>query len=377
MKKKALLCNSERNVKMYSVSLCMIVKNEEDVIGRCLESVRGMMDEIIVVDTGSEDRTKEIVKQYTDKIYDFAWEDDFSAARNYSFSLATGDFVMWLDADDVILEEDRLKFMEKKEKLDPELSIAMMRYNAAFDERGKPTFSYYRERLFNRSMDFRWVGAVHEVIPLQGKIEYWDVSVTHRKISQKDPGRNLRILQKIADSGRTMDARQVFYYGRELLTNGKLEKAEEVLRQYLESGAGWKENEISACQDLAECRTRLGDEEGAFQALVSSFRYDRPRPEICCKIGSFFMKREDYLTAVYWFEQAMQCETDITSGGFFSLDSSGFIPAIQLCICWDKLGDDDKAYFYHKKSEEYRPENPSVIYNRKYFEKKMGEKTKE
>ena len=352
----------------------MIVKNEEEVIGRCLESVRDMVDEIVIVDTGSEDKTKEIAGRYTDKIYDFAWCDDFAAARNYSFSLAGGDFLMWLDADDVILEEDRLKFIEKKKELTPEISIVMMRYNAAFDEKGNPTFSYYRERLINRSLNCRWIGAVHEVIPLQGNVEYWDISVTHRKVSQKDPGRNLRILQKIVDSGKPMDARQMFYYGRELLTNGETEKAEEVLRQYLDSGAGWKENQISACLDLAECRTKLGDEEGAFRALLSSFRYDRPRPEICCRIGSFFMKQEDYLTAVYWFEQAMQCKVDITSGGFVSLDSVGFLPAIQLCICWDRLGDVDKAFFYHKKSEEYRPENPSVIYNKRYFEKKMEEK---
>ena len=90
---------------MYSVSLCMIVKNEEAVIGRCLESVQGMVDEIIIVDTGSEDRTKEIVERYTDKIYDFSWRDDFAAARNYSFSLASGDFILWLDADDYGAQE--------------------------------------------------------------------------------------------------------------------------------------------------------------------------------------------------------------------------------------------------------------------------------
>ena len=359
---------------MYSVSLCMIVKNEEAVIGRCLESVQGMVDEIIIVDTGSEDRTKEIVERYTDKIYDFSWRDDFAAARNYSFSLASGDFILWLDADDVILPKEREKFMERRKALDLSVSIVMMRYDAAFDEKGNPTFSYYRERLVNRRMNFQWVGEVHEVIPLKGKVEHWDVAVEHRKIIQNDPGRNLRILQNMADSGKFMDARQIFYYGRELLANGQLKKAEEVLKQYIDSGLGWKENQISACQDLADCRMRMEDEEGAFKALLLSLRYDRPRPEICCKIGKFFMKREEYRTAIYWFEQAMQCEVDVTAGGFVSVDSSGFLPAIQLCVCWDKLGDLEKAYFYHKKSEEYRPENPSLIYNKNYFERKMEEK---
>ena len=112
--------------KMYSVSLCMIVKNEEAVIGRCLESVQGMVDEIIIVDTGSEDRTKEIVERYTDKIYDFSWRDDFAAARNYSFSLASGDFILWLDADDVILQKKKEKFMERRKALDLSVSIVMM-----------------------------------------------------------------------------------------------------------------------------------------------------------------------------------------------------------------------------------------------------------
>ena len=89
-----------------TISLCMIVRNEEKVLARCLESVRGCVDEIIIVDTGSSDGTKEIAARFTDKIYDFEWIDDFSAARNYSFEQATGDYLLWLDADDVLLPAD-------------------------------------------------------------------------------------------------------------------------------------------------------------------------------------------------------------------------------------------------------------------------------
>ena len=67
---------------MVSVSLCMIVKNEEDVLARCLDSVSQLVDEIVIVDTGSADRTKEIAARYTDLIFDFPWRDDFAAARN-------------------------------------------------------------------------------------------------------------------------------------------------------------------------------------------------------------------------------------------------------------------------------------------------------
>ena len=79
---------------MKSISLCMIVKNEEEVIGRCLESVKDIVDEIIIVDTGSTDNTKKIVSKYTNKIYDFEWKDDFAAARNFSFSKATKDYMV-------------------------------------------------------------------------------------------------------------------------------------------------------------------------------------------------------------------------------------------------------------------------------------------
>ncbi|MDE5995713.1 MAG: glycosyltransferase family 2 protein, partial [Eubacterium sp.] len=91
---------------MATISLCMIVKNEEKVLARCLESIKNAVDEIIIADTGSTDNTKEIAKKYTDKIYDFEWVDDFSKARNFSFSKASKDYIMWLDADDIISKEN-------------------------------------------------------------------------------------------------------------------------------------------------------------------------------------------------------------------------------------------------------------------------------
>ena len=78
---------------MITISLCMIVKNEERILARCLDSVKDLVDEIIIVDTGSADATKRIAAEYTDKIYDFTWIDDFSAARNFAFSKATGDYI--------------------------------------------------------------------------------------------------------------------------------------------------------------------------------------------------------------------------------------------------------------------------------------------
>ena len=111
---------------MITISLCMIVKNEEEVLERCLNSLKGLMDEIIIVDTGSTDSTKEIAARYTDKIYDFSWCDDFAAARNFSFSKATQEYIYAPDADEVLDDTNRRRFMMLKAALLPEIEIVQM-----------------------------------------------------------------------------------------------------------------------------------------------------------------------------------------------------------------------------------------------------------
>lgn len=113
---------------MIRISLCMIVKNEEKVLDRCLASIFDLMDEIIIVDTGSTDRTKEIAGKYTGRIYDFAWCDDFSKARNFAFEKAACDYIYSADADEVLDEENHEKFRLLKENLMPEVEIVQMYY---------------------------------------------------------------------------------------------------------------------------------------------------------------------------------------------------------------------------------------------------------
>ena len=96
---------------MTELSLCMIVKNEEERLARCLSGVQGAVDEIIIVDTGSTDGTKRVAGQFTSRVYDYAWDDDFSAARNASLDRATKPFILWLDADDVVERSEKEKLM--------------------------------------------------------------------------------------------------------------------------------------------------------------------------------------------------------------------------------------------------------------------------
>lgn len=125
---------------MSTISLCIIVKNEEIHIARCLNSVAELVDEIIIVDTGSTDRTIEIVSNYTRKVYSYPWKDDFADARNYSFSHASMDYCMWMDADDILEEAEKDKFLQLKYSISPDTDMVMMKYNTSFDEAGKPSF---------------------------------------------------------------------------------------------------------------------------------------------------------------------------------------------------------------------------------------------
>jgi glycosyltransferase involved in cell wall biosynthesis len=100
-----------------TISLCLIVKNEEQTLEHCLSSVQDIPDEIIIVDTGSTDRTREISAKWTPHVVDFEWIDDFAAARNASFAYATQEYILWLDADDILAPEDRTKLLQLKSSL--------------------------------------------------------------------------------------------------------------------------------------------------------------------------------------------------------------------------------------------------------------------
>lgn len=352
---------------MISISLCMIVKDEEDVIGRCLDSVRDLVDEIIIADTGSTDKTREIVREYTDKIYDFPWRQDFAAARNFAFSKASMEYQMWLDADDVFEEEDRKKFRELKENLDSAADIVMMKYHTAYDDHGIPVMTYYRERLMKRDKNFLWVGRVHEVIPLSGEILYSEAAVSHKKLHPSDPDRNLKIYENMLARGEDLDPRHQFYYARELRDHRRYHEAAAQFEKFLDDGLGWEENSISACLDLAGCYERMGESGRILPALTRSFAYDIPRAEVCCAIGAYFMGREQYRQAVYWYERASELKTDARTGGFVRPECCDFIPYIQLCVCYDRLGDREQAVAFHRKARLLKPEDPSVLHNEVYF----------
>lgn len=352
---------------MITISLCMIVKNEEEVLARCLDSAADLMDEIIIVDTGSTDRTAEIARRYTDKVYSFEWIDDFAAARNFSFSKASMQYCMWLDADDVLEENAREQLRVMKQTLSPSVDVVMMKYHVSFDKSGNPLFSYYRERLLKNSPLYRWSGAVHEAVTPCGEVVYSDAAVSHKKIGSGDPDRNLRIFEKMIDGGQVLQPREQFYYARELYYHKRYSEAEEVLSDFLASPDGWVENKIEACRFLSFCYAETGKGEEALRALLHSLQYDVPRAEVCCDIGRYFMNKELYHTAIFWYETALSRERNDTSGGFVLPECYGFIPCMQLCVCYDKLGDVKQAERYNEMAGSIKPNSPEYLYNKQYF----------
>lgn len=355
---------------MAEISLCMIVKNEEKVLERCLESVKGLVDEIVIVDTGSEDRTAEIAGQYTSLVYEIPWKDNFAWARNFSFSKAGKEYCMWLDGDDVISPENRERFLREKEGMDGTEDVVMMKYGMDFDPNGKPAFSYYRERIIKNHQEFVWKGRVHEAIEPKGKIVYWDTVIYHKKEGAGEPGRNLRIYEKMKEEGEIFGPRELFYYGRELLYNGRPEDGARTLRAFLDREDGWKENKVEACLNLVSCLGQLGQKQEELQVLLRSLEWGAPRAEICCGIGGWFMEKEDWKTAVFWYEQALAAERPDVQGGFVREECYGYLPEVQLCVCLDRMGKLDEAYRYHLRAKSRKPWTPEMEYNERYFRSK-------
>ncbi len=353
---------------MPTISLCMIVKNEEMHLARCLDSVAGLADEIIIIDTGSDDRTKEIASGYTSKVYSYPWKDDFSEARNYSFSKASMDYCMWLDADDILEEAGKEKMIQLKQSLSSDIDMVMMKYNTAFDEEGRPVFSYFRERWVRNSPQYRWVGAVHEVIPPAGSILYSDIAVCHKKLKAANPDRNLKIYQKLIAEGKYLEPRQQYYYGRELYYHKQYEEAISVLEAFLLTEDGRVENKIEACSVCASCYENLGREQDALDALLRSMSFDLPRAELCCEIGKHFLEHGNCRNAIYWYKAALQAPKKEQSGGFVLPDCYDYIPFLQLCVCYDRLGDQKLAAEYNEKAGACKPYSQAYLYNKQYFE---------
>ena len=339
---------------MITISLCMIVKNEEKVLARCLDSVAGLMDEIIIVDTGSTDRTKEIAAKYTDKIYDFEWVQDFSAARNFAFSKAGLDYIYSADADEVLDEENRKAFLQLKETLLPEIDIVQMYYANQLDFGTIYNFDKeLRPKLFKRLRTFTWAEPIHEQVVLEPVIFDSEIAILHMpENNHKD--RDLASFVRMTESGAHLSKRLHNIYAKELFISGEdhdFLNAEAFFEEScLDTARGLDEIKEAACVVARAARLRK-DTEKFFKYAMKVVAAEGCA-EICCELGEYFLERQDLHEAIIWFYNGAY-ETE----SILNIHSSGEIPLRALARCYTLLGDEEQAEVYEKLAEEKSSES--------------------
>jgi glycosyltransferase involved in cell wall biosynthesis len=148
--------------KPSTLSLCMIMKNEEKWIAQCLDSVKGVVDEIIIVDTGSTDRSKEIAESYGASIFNYEWNNNFAEARNYSVERASGEWILWLDADEKVDEQHKEKLRDVLDTSKWLGSIKIINYYGEAPPEPARSHQIGQYRLFRNDPSIRFHNAIHE-----------------------------------------------------------------------------------------------------------------------------------------------------------------------------------------------------------------------
>lgn len=331
---------------MITISICMIVKNEEHILARCLDSLAGLAEEILIIDTGSTDRTKEIARQYTDKIYDFQWVDDFSAARNYAFEKATMEYVYSADADEVLDETNRQRFKILKENLLSEVEIVQMKYGNQlqygtiynFDEE-------YRPKLFKRIRKFSWMDPIHETISITPVIYDSDIVITHLP-EENHSSRDLENFRRQIQKGIRLSTRLHNLYAKELFVSGTekdFREAKSFFEESVQDCSRTPDEIKEACCVVAKAMLLEINYECFFKYAMKVIASDECS-EICELLGEYYYQKEDYDEAVIWFYNAA-----FETQPILNIKAGTTLPKKGLADSYHKLGNDEEAKKYEKE----------------------------
>lgn len=345
---------------MVSISVCMIVKNEERVLARCLDSLAGLYEELIIVDTGSTDETKEIAGRYTDKIYNFEWIGDFSAARNYAFSKASCDYIYSADADEIVDEENRNRFLQLKSVLDSRIEIVQMYYDNQLEHGTVYNFNKeYRPKLYKRLRQFIWEEPVHEAVRLSPLVFDSDIAIIHKPEGSHAKRDFSYYIKELEKSGQ-LSSRLYSMYARELFVSGEAEDfkaARPYFKQRLHCGELNEDARKETECVLAKC-ARLFDEEREFFTLALHHVADgHGSAEMCYELGCYYQNLKLYEEASIWFLNAAY-ETE----SILNIHYSNDYPLFRLAECAKSLGDNEGADRYQKLAEEFQlPEGEELL----------------
>ena len=273
---------------MKTIGVAVIAKNEEALIGRCLASVVGA-DQCVVVDTGSIDRTIEIAKQYTDEVYtDFIWCDDFSAAQNHAKSKMKTDWILSLDCDEFVHD-----FSEVRKAI--ELGKDMIRCGMIAEGGSRLEFGF--GRLFRNYPEIFWLQPIHKHLNVPGEgEEVGNVKITfgYSPAHQNDPDRALRILEKtVADEGDAA-GRNLYYLGREYWYKRKYKECTATLGRYVQIST-WPAEKAEAFLVMSQCYSARGLDEDARDACLQ-----------CLKINSNFKEAIQWMADISTPENSLQ-----------------------------------------------------------------------
>ncbi len=366
---------------MPTLSLCMIVKNEEEVISRCLDSVQSLVDEIIIVDTGSSDHTVQLCAAHGAQIFHFEWRDDFAKARNFSFEQAGCDYILWLDADDVVEPGQLLLLKELKDNLNHD--VYFLKYDYSQDEYGASACTLFRERIIKNDGNFRWIYPVHEVIDGTNNrsSSYQQITIKHLRTAAgaaNDHGRNLNILARAANTSEYHDSPRIwYYYGKELFDHRDFTTALSAFGRFTEMPGGWIEDKVGAYIKMAQCYLQchqmepdkethlLKAREMARMAIQLDNRW--AEPYFIMGEAAFILQQID--EAVFWFKKCLIPIPDVLSPvnrAVYGIDAY-----VKLMFCLDKLQDYEQANHYNELALQCKPADAGLLYNSKYFQSRL------
>jgi len=344
-----------------NLSVCMIVKNEEKNIIDCLESIKDIADELIIVDTGSTDKTKEIVSKYTSKIYDFKWIDDFSAARNYSLSKATGKYIAWFDADDILENPEDIKDLFKKD-------FDAFNFNIKY---GHDIFCHVR--LFKNFRNVTFSGMVHEYPIIDGlslKSET-NINVIHKteKYCLEDRRqRNLRILEKELKVDPD-NSRALFYKANALKELNRYEEAIETYRNYIR-GSTWIDEKWMAQKCIGQIYIWKKCYKIAIEEFRKAINIDNRWAESFYYIGECYFYLKEYNECIEWMNRALNKPVP-NSSLWKEKHIYGDTPYRYISACYIELNDFDKALEYCEKAVEKNPDDLWLKNRKEYIESKI------
>lgn len=347
---------------MATLSICVIAKNESEVIGRCLDCVKSFADEIVVVDTGSTDNTKEIASRYTDKVFDFKWIDDFSAARNFSFGKATMDYIMWLDCDDVIDEENQKAIYEFKQMLNSlNCDTFMAKYDCGY-------IVNLVVRIIKRG-SCQWVGFVHEYLASESERICLDFTITHSKPKssiERDVGRNIKIFQSKLNENAEFTTRDILYFAKELYCHGCYSTALQWFNKYFNRPDTWLEDCIEATRMKADILGNEGNVDEMITFLAQSIVKYGMNNHLLYNCGLALYNTKKYSEASMYFLAVVNgLGTD--SQYFHENADFTFSSLIWLSCCYWYSGDKVTGKRFHELAKAIHPDSPTIQTNEAFF----------